>query len=210
MNRFILHMVSAFLLLIGAGNAYAQDKALINRLYDKFSASCVGIEYGYVSRVSGVNIKGSGSLVLQGDMWHNEGNGIEMWCDGKTVWTVDHDAMEVVIDSVSGNGEEADITNPALMFMKMQDLFNVKQVLGSSDGKAEIYVLEPKGDIGIDFFDVEILKSDASIRSGSFALEDGNKFDITVNSMTINEKKSATSFRPSQTFDYNWIVTDLR
>ena len=208
MNRFISHIVLAFLLLLGAGKSYAQDNALIGRLYDKFSSSCVELKYGYTSRVSGVNIKGSGDLLLQGDMWHNVGNGIEIWCDGKTVWTVDHEAREVVIDSVAE--DDADITNPALMFMKMQEVFNVKQVLRSSDGKAEIYVLEPKNDIGIDFFNVEIMKSDATIRSGSFALEDGNKFDISVTSMTINEKKSATSFRPSQTFDYTWIVTDLR
>lgn len=208
MNRFISHIVLAFLLLLGAGKSYAQDNALIGRLYDKFSSSCVELKYSYTSRVSGVNIKGSGDLLLQGDMWHNVGNGIEIWCDGKTVWTVDHEAREVVIDSVAE--DDADITNPALMFMKMQEVFNVKQVLRSSDGKAEIYVLEPKNDIGIDFFNVEIMKSDATIRSGSFALEDGNKFDISVTSMTINEKKSATSFRPSQTFDYTWIVTDLR
>jgi hypothetical protein len=198
-----------FLLLLGAGRSYAQDDTLLDRLYEKFADSCVELEYSYTSKISGVNITGQGKLQIQGNMWHNEGNGVDIWCDGKTLWTADLAAEEVVIDAVSDAPEE-DLTNPALMFVHMKDLFNLKQVVESADGKAYIFILEPIHEMDIDFFNVEILKSDASIRSGSFALSDGNKFNVKVSSMKQIQKKPATSFKPSQTFDSSWIVTDLR
>lgn len=209
MNWLKCHIAIVFLLLLGAGRSYAQDETLLNRLYEKFSDSCVELEYSYSSKISGVNIIGKGILQIQGSMWHNDGNGVEVWCDGKTLWTVDHAAEEVVIDSIYDASEE-ELTNPALMFVHMKDLFNLKQVVKSADGKADIFILEPKSDMDIDFFNVEIIKSDASIRSGSFALSDGNKFNIKVSSMKQIQKKPATSFKPSQTFDSSWIVTDLR
>ncbi len=209
MNWLKCHIAIVFLLLFGAGRSYAQDQTLLNRLYGKFADSCVELEYTYSSKISGVKIIGKGILQIQGSMWHNDGNGVEVWCDGKTIWTVDHAAEEVVIDSVYDASEE-ELTNPALLFVHMKDLFNLKQVAKSADGKAEIFILEPINDMDIDFFNVEILKSDASIRSGSFALSDGNKFDIKVSSMKQIQKKPATSFKPSQTFDSSWIVTDLR
>lgn len=209
MNRIKCHIAIVFLLLLGAGRSYAQDESLLNRLYEKFADSCVELEYSYNSKISGVSIIGHGMLQIQGNMWHNDGNGLEVWCDGKTLWTVDHASEEVIIDSVSDAAED-DLTNPALMFVHMKDLFNLKQVVKSTDGKADIFILEPIHEMDIDFFNVEILKSDASIRSGSFALSDGNKFNVKVSSMKQIQKKPATSFKPSQTFDSSWIVTDLR
>lgn len=209
MNWLRFNIIIGLLLLSGAGRSYAQDVALLDRLYEKFADSCVELEYTYTSKISGVNISGSGMLQIQGSMWHNEGNGIEIWCDGKTIWTADLAAEEVVIDSVS-DASETELTNPALMFVHIKDLFNLKQTVRSADGKADIYILEPIDEMDIDFFNVEIMKSDASIRSGSFALSDGNKFNIKVSSMKQMQKKPATTFKPSQTFDSSWIVTDLR
>ena len=205
MNWLRFNIIIGLLLLSGAGRSYAQDVALLDRLYEKFADSCVELEYTYTSKISGVNISGSGMLQIQGSMWHNEGNGIEIWCDGKTIWTADLAAEEVVIDSVS-DASETELTNPALMFVHIKDLFTVR----SADGKADIFILEPIDEMDIDFFNVEIMKSDASIRSGSFALSDGNKFNIKVSSMKQMQKKPATTFKPSQTFDSSWIVTDLR
>lgn len=199
----------ASLLLLSAAGSYAQTDGLIDRLYSRFSSSCIELDYSYVTRMSGVRMEGQGLLQVQGDMWRNTGNGIEIWCDGKTVWTVDPVAEEVIIESVSPDTGDG-LVNPVLMFIDMNEHFNVTKELSGNDGKTVIYVLEPKSDMGIEFFNVELLESDASIRSGSFAMEDGNEVKISVASMKSVENKSATFFRPSQKFDSSWIVTDLR
>lgn len=208
MKNYLKHIIVALLPMILTGNAFAQDK-LLDRLYSEISDSCVELAYTYESEVTGVRLVGSGNLCIQGDMWYNDANGLKMWCDSKTVWTADVSAQEVIIESVSD--EESDVlVNPALLFVRMKELFYVKKSVNSVDDKAVVYVLEPLEDIGLEYFNVEVFKSDASIRCGSFAMEDGSEVKIKVSSMKCNEERPETYFRPSQAFDSSWIVTDLR
>ena len=197
-----------FLVMLCAGKAFAASDGPVDRLYRSLSSSFVEIVYTYSAEVQGVKIVGNGTLQIQGNMWHNDGNGLEMWCDGSTVWTADHSLKEAVIESVYE--DESIVSNPALMFVRMPDMFKVVKSLDSKDGKAVIYVLKPIEDAPIEYFNVEIMKSDSSIRSGSFALEDGSAVQIKVQSMSVKEKRSVTAFRPSQIFDSSWVVTDLR
>lgn len=197
-----------FLVMLYAGKAFAASDGPVDRLYRSLSSSFVEIVYTYSAEVQGVKIVGNGTLQIQGNMWHNDGNGLEMWCDGSTVWTADHSLKEAVIEPVYE--DESIVSNPALMFVRMPDMFKVVKSLDSKDGKAVIYVLKPIEDAPIEYFNVEIMKSDSSIRSGSFALEDGSAVQIKVQSMSVKEKRSVTAFRPSQIFDSSWVVTDLR
>ena len=44
----------------------------------------------------------SGRLLLQGNRYRAEGNGVEIRCDGSTRWTVDREEKEVYIESSGG------------------------------------------------------------------------------------------------------------
>ncbi len=206
--KIFRYFLMPFLVMLCAGKAFAASDGPVDRLYRSLSSSFVEIVYTYSAEVQGVNIVGNGTLQIQGNMWHNDGNGLEMWCDGSTVWTADHSLKEAVIEPVYE--DESIVSNPALMFVRMPDMFKVVKSLDSKDGKAVIYVLKPIEDAPIEYFNVEIMKSDSSIRSGSFALEDGSAVQIKVQSMSVKEKRSVTAFRPSQIFDSSWVVTDLR
>lgn len=206
--KIFRYFLMPFLVMLCAGKAFAASDGPVDRLYRSLSSSFVEIVYTYSAEVQGVKIVGNGTLQIQGNMWHNDGNGLEMWCDGSTVWTADHSLKEAVIEPVYE--DESIVSNPALMFVRMPDMFKVVKSLDSKDGKAVIYVLKPIEDAPIEYFNVEIMKSDSSIRSGSFALEDGSAVQIKVQSMSVKEKRSVTAFRPSQIFDSSWVVTDLR
>ena len=86
------------LLLFWAGALSAQDTKLLDKLYSDMSSSCVEMTYTYETEVSGVKAVGEGKLDVQGDMWTMTGNGIQMWCDGKTLWVADPSLKEVVIE----------------------------------------------------------------------------------------------------------------
>lgn len=206
--KIFRYFLMPFLVMLCAGKAFAASDGPVDRLYRSLSSSFVEIVYTYSAEVQGVKIVGNGTLQIQGNMWHNDGNGLEMWCDGSTVWTADHSLKEAVIEPVYE--DESIVSNPALMFVRMPDMFKVVKSLDSKDGKAVIYVLKPIEDAPIEYFNVEIMKSDSSIRSGSFALEDGSAVQIKVQSMSVKEKRSVTAFRPSQIFDSSWVVSDLR
>lgn len=194
--------------MLCAGKAFAVSDGPVDRLYRSLSSSFVEMEYTYSAEVKGLKVVGKGTLQIQDEMWHNNGNGLEMWCDGSTVWTADHSLKEAVIEPVYE--DESIASNPAVMFVRMPDMFEVVRSFDSKDGKAVVYVLKPLEDAPVEYFNVEIMKSDSSIRSGSFALDDGSAVSISVQSMSVKEKRPVTVFRPSQIFDSSWVVTDLR
>lgn len=65
------------------------------------SGQTVSCSYSYTLR-GDVQVKGSGTAVICGAAYHISENGLDTWCDGSTVWTVDSEAREVII-SEGGN-----------------------------------------------------------------------------------------------------------
>lgn len=211
MKRIYIFILSAFLLLGGAGKAFAQNSGFLRKLVEKMSVSCTEVTYSYETEMSGVKIVGNHALEIQNDMWHVKGNGLEIWCDAQTLWTTDPVAKEVVIENAAfpGSGE---LTNPALLLLRIDDWFDIKQEKLVNDGRAVLYILSPKPEAGvnIEYLNLELLKSTGMISSGSFALEDGNAVSLTFLSMALKPKKPVSYYRPSQSFDASWILTDLR
>ena len=198
------------LLLFVAGAVSAQDTALLDKLYSDMSSSCVEMTYTYETEVSGVKAVGEGKLDVQGDMWTMTGNGIQMWCDGKTLWVADPSLKEVVIEPASGEDDGAILTNPASLFVRMQELFDMVRALESPDGKSVTFFMSPKTSGNMAFCNVEVSKADASILSGVFAFNDGSDVNVKVSTMSLSRKRAAEAFRPQIKFDSSWIVTDMR
>ena len=65
------------------------------------SGDRVSCSYSYTLK-GNVPIKGNGTAVICGTTYHISENGLDTWCDGSTVWTVDSEAKEIVI-SEGGN-----------------------------------------------------------------------------------------------------------
>ena len=198
------------LMLMSVMAAKAQDSALLGKFVDGIKSSCVAIEYSYTARVSGVDNIGSGNLMSQGQMWTMFGNGIEMYCDGKTVWVVDPVSKEVIIEPISDEEETEFLTNPARMVLNITDSFDLNTVRPSSDSRAHMFSLVPKSKSDIEYLNIELLNESALIRNMSFALNDGTLVTIKVNSMKLTPKVSDKDFVPQTVFDSKWIVTDLR
>ena len=47
-------------------------------------------------------VKLSGTLLIQGDCYQAKGNGMEIYCNGTTRWTVDPESKEVYIETAGG------------------------------------------------------------------------------------------------------------
>lgn len=198
------------LLLICISTAGAQDKTLLDKFVAGVSNSCVSIDYTYTARVSGIDNLGSGILVSQDQMWTMKGNGIEMYCDGATVWVVDPTAREVIIEPLSGEQGMEFMTNPARIVSSIGNSFTLNTINPSSDAKAQVYSLVPKTKDGIEYLNLELLNDSASLRNLSFALTDGTLVTIKVSSMKLTPKSSVEKFKPQTVFDSKWIVTDFR
>lgn len=198
------------ILLLFSWNAFSQENSLLEKLCQNVSDSCVYIEYTYSARISGIDNNAAGTLLNQGERWVLKGSGVEMFCDAVNLWVVDHTTKEVVIEPISTQQQGMLLTNPARAFISISDSFRQNSVTSSADGKSLKYSLVPKISEDIQFFNVEIDKETETIRSMSFALEDGTMVKIKVSSMKLTPKISDEAFRPQIKFDSKWIVTDLR
>lgn len=206
----IRRVLTILLTLVPMLYASAQGQSLIDRFYAGVSDSCLEMSYSYSARISGIMNNGQGHLSSQDLMWKVNGNGVEMYCDAKSLWVLDRSMKEVVIEPAADAADSEWLSNPAIIFARLKTLFKVAETLPSSDGKSLLYMLSPVSKGNINYCNVELMKSDASIRRASVALSDGTLIKIEVSSMELTPKKSVEAFRPHIDFDSSWILTDLR
>ena len=207
MKRIIILVL--VLLFSFTGALYAQNDAVLNSLYDKMAASAVSMDYSYVLQSSGFKTVGNGTVTVQGAAYIMNGNGLQINCDGKTVWVVDQEGKEVIIETPS-EGAQSYMDNPALLFVNLSETFNIDGV--KSVGTVQTYVLSPKVSCGIKTATLSINNAFSPVITGAvFALADGSGLDIKIKSMTFSEKKPLTSFYfDVSVLDSSWLITDLR
>ncbi len=188
----------------------AQNVSLLDKLSERLSDSCLEMEYSYTVRLSGINNSGKGNLQCQGYMWKMLGNGVEMYCDSASMWVVDPANKEVVIEPAIVDDALQLQVNPAVLFVRMKELMNVRESRSLDQKGAVLYILSPKRESDIEYFNVEMAESDLSIKNAVIALKDGTLIKIEVSSMKLTPVCPVEKFRPQTIFDSSWIVTDLR
>lgn len=94
--------------------------SVLDVLRNAQDSESIQIDYEFVATTSGIRSFGDGRLVLQGNSYHLNGNGIEIFCDGKTTWMLDEGAKEVLIESADSNSAGY-LANPVLLLMNLED-----------------------------------------------------------------------------------------
>jgi outer membrane lipoprotein-sorting protein len=167
------------------------------------------MDYSFTMNSSDVKVVGNGSVKVQDSAYSMTGNGLQIICDGKTVWIIDAESKEVMIESPS-QGDEAYMDNPALLFVNLSDAFSVDGV--KKNGSVSTYVMSPMVACGIKAATLSVTSDPSpAISSAHFILSDGAEMDIKIKSMTFSEKKPLTSFfYDISGLDSSWVITDLR
>lgn len=186
----------------------SQEASLLDKFISEASSSCVTMTCTWSTRISGVEVEGKGDINVQGNCWKMSGNGLEMYCDSSVLWVIDPSLKEVVVENAASDPSDGVLTNPALLFTQMKDVFDITQAKEVSSGGSTVYVLKPKLDNGIDYFNVEL--SSSFLEGGTIALTDGTLIKIEVTSIEMTPLRPVSEFRPKTVFDSSWIVTDLR
>ena len=194
----------------------AKSKTL-GSFIDKVSSSLVTFDYSFTMQTTKTKMTGSGNVKVQGNAFFMEGNGMEVWCDGSTRWTIDRFAEEALVESVS-ESYDSYATNPALMITAVDDAFN-EVSFGTSkfQGKAvDASVLSPvhKGKYSMDIAELKLFfKSGTSDLVGAeVKLNDGSVSEFSITGMTFSaqaEKKESFRF-DEKTLDDSYVITDLR
>lgn len=215
MLRMLKMTLTAILMLLPFV-AVAQDigaaQSLSRRFSDAERGSCVTFSYSFMVR-GNAPVRGEGTAVLQGNMFIVKGNGMEIWCDGKSRWTADRTAKELIVEDVDGLASiEA---NPALLISSLESSFRpteiaVESVSGSGKKLHKVsYVPSVKG-TGVTSLDVWF--TDAAkplIVKLSASLGKKGIVDLKISSMSFGPLRAASSFVFGGS-DSSWVITDLR
>lgn len=101
--RRILTFIAAMLVVVSAAAQQTQQAAL-DRLRAAISDSCLTLKCTYSMYVSQTRVQGEAEVMLQSNAYTVHGNGIEVYCDGSKVWTVDSALKEVYVETVENAG----------------------------------------------------------------------------------------------------------
>ena len=140
----------------------AQDRASL--LKQQLESNKVTFDYTCTT-LDKVPVTQTGKVVVDGNCYVIRGSGLEIWCDGKTRWTVDNEASEVYIENSGGTRDF--LANPAGYLDNVKDL----QVSGTS---ASGTFTAPGQDTAISF---KFTSIKTSTLSGS---SEGYSFDTTA------------------------------
>ena len=179
----------------------------LESLRSAFSTSAVSLECDYETMLQNTKVTGHSELYVQGKMYIMRGYGLEVYCNGTSIWTIDESSHEMVIDSCSDDQIDY-MANPALILADIDKLFEVKSHKSIASGKVQ-YIFDAIAECGVRQADI-VLTSEGMITDAVFVLEDADNLTVKVTSMKKAEEKPASFFSPQQKFGSDWIVTDLR
>ena len=105
MRRTAIIFLSLCLALLpgsmGAQNRQIDSNALLEELLGRLDSQRARIGYSCTID-NGTPVRLSGIILLQGNCYYAEGNGLKIYCNGPTRWTVDEEEMEVYIENSDG------------------------------------------------------------------------------------------------------------
>ncbi|MCM1501576.1 MAG: outer membrane lipoprotein carrier protein LolA [Bacteroidales bacterium] len=204
-----LYSILCFLLFAAAGTS-AQQKDALTEFAAKMASSKAEFHYSFTLDDGRVKMTGEGTVAVQGSSYYMTGNGLEIWCDGKSRWTSDSAAREAVIESV-GEGMEL-AANPALLVSNLDREFSWSGngVPGTFNGSpAKVFYLKANSNAGIREASVYFDRDGKSITGAEIRLPDGSVMTFTLSSFVFSEPGPLAVFTPGE-FSGGWIVTDLR
>lgn len=194
----------------------AKSKTL-DAFVGKVSTSLVSFDYSFTMPTKKAKMTGNGSVKVQGTSFIVDGNGLEIWCDGKTRWTIDRISEEALVESVV-DSYDSYATNPALMIASIDDAFR-EDSFGSSkfEGKVvDASILSPtnkgKGSMDIARLKLFFKSGTTTLVGAEVTLNDGSVSQFTITDLKFEEPvKSKESFRFNEkTLDSSYVITDLR
>lgn len=202
MNAIFRYLV-VLLLAVAPHMLSAQNQ--LERLYDTFANNCIALDCTYSIESDVVPVKGQCKIEFQDTSYKMKGSGLEIFCDGASVWILDAGVMEAVIEPVSDESQTY-MSNPALLFRDMDKVFDLRGA--SAGGSGMRYSLSARKPCGVKSAVLDIDKN-AVLRKAEFTMDNDCVIRIDVRSVTVLPKKENSAFTPGK-ISSEWVVTDLR
>jgi len=201
--------LTSLLLVLATLTAAGQN--VVSEFARTLSEGCASFGYSY-SMDGQVPLNGSGTIRLQGDAFSMQGDGLEVYCDGSTRWTLDTAAEECYIESVEEGGLDYE-ANPALIVGAIDKAFKFKgsssaTFNGATVTKAVMVPVKKSGNITEMSLMITADKKPAGLLVKT---TDGNLITIVVKDFTVSGKLDAKDFSfDTKKLSNSYFITDLR
>lgn len=187
MKRLILFSILAVFATTGYSQQDAKAKDILEKVTKtRQSHASIEARFSFEMNNSAENIqeKSNGTIILKNKKYklNIPQMGLQVTCDGKTIWTYMVNSNEVSISSLDEDTE--DLMDPSKIFTIYERGFNYKFAGESADGGVPVYNIDltpqkPTGDI--QKIRIMIDKQKMMIRSANMTGKDGNKYTVSVN-----------------------------
>lgn len=179
------------------------------------------VSFGYSFNISSDSFTGSGTAQGEDNCYRISAKGMSLYCDGKSKWTVDESAKEVVVEPVDGNSSNF-LTCPSLLLTDFDTYFvRVSNASGRFDGKTvKIVTMAPKAhllsEVSIFGKTVTVTRVQLYFRGDvlvgtQIKTADGSVATFKITDLKFGPKTGAASFRfGTSGLSSDWVVTDLR
>jgi len=187
MKRLFFSTVLSLLVMAGFAQQDAKAKEILEKV-TKTTQSLASLEAKFSfemnNKAENIQEKSIGSITLKGKKYKLDipHMGLQVTCDGKSIWTYMVKSNEVTI----ANLDEAtdDLMDPSKIFTIYEKGFNYKFVGEAVDGGVAVYSIDltpqkPTGDI--QKVRIMIDKQKMLIRGANMTGKDGNKYNVSVN-----------------------------
>jgi len=206
MKRLIL---TAMLLLGWAAGASAAGD-IIADFSARLASSCATFDYAFTLSTP-AKVTGNGSVTYMSGRYHVTGNGLEVWCDGSTRWTIDHASKEAYMESVEDAGVDF-LGNPALLLQAVGTMFTQQsQKSAVFEGKEVTAVKLVPAVKGTGLRHIILHFSSDQVPVGAqIVAEDGTSTTVSIKGFKYTEQASQSFTYDIGKLDKSYLITDLR
>ena len=186
-----------FVCLLAGTVVFAQKDPKAESILEKVSQTTQSFQtiqsdfsYKMDNQSADIHEDNKGTIILKKDKYKLGIStlGLEIFCDGKTVWTYMKDAEEV---NIAGNDDDASqMTNPSKIFTLYKHGFDYKYVGDSVQNGTPVFKIDliPNSSSSIDYKHilVSIDKNKHLIKKAVMYGKDGNIYTIEVTNLKTN------------------------
>jgi outer membrane lipoprotein-sorting protein len=161
----------------------------VTKTTQSFQSIQATFDYIMDNKEEGIHEVNKGEIIMKGEKYQLKLTqlGLEVYCDGKNVWSYMNDANEVSITSMED--ESAEMMNPSKLFTIYEEGFNYRFVGETTAGGKQVYVIDlfpQTKEIEYSKIQVQIDKQQMLIKSAEMIGKEGNNYTVRVNNLKTN------------------------
>lgn len=186
MKQIVFIMCALVLSVAGYSQQDAKAKEILEKVTkttQSLSALDAKFSFEMNNKAKNIQEKSNGSIVMKGKKYRLNipTMGLQVTCDGKTIWSYMSKSNEVNISNLDESTDE--LMDPAKIFTIYERGFNYKFAGESVDGGIPVYLIDltpqkPTGDI--QKIKIMIDKQKMLIRGADMSGKDGNNYAVSV------------------------------